>query len=114
MNCALLQFKITIFQSAFGTEANRFHDVYDDIMNIILDLKTIMNLYNLTKVGYLIDSSISKWHDPSFNPDILNNTGLQNQTSDNIFFFEFMLGVILEFAVVNAPYLAHFDDLSAW
>jgi hypothetical protein len=33
--------------------------------------QAIMNLNNLTKVGYVVDSAVSKWHDPSFNPDIL-------------------------------------------
>jgi hypothetical protein len=60
------------------------------------DIKEIMNMNNLTKVAYLIDSSTSIRHDPAFNPDILN-TGLRNHTSDYLFFYEFILGTVLLF-----------------
>jgi hypothetical protein len=66
-------------QGAFATEVNRFHDVYEEVLKIILDIKTIMNLNNLTKVGYLIDTSTSIRHDPAFNPDIME-TGVKINT----------------------------------
>jgi hypothetical protein len=79
----------------------------------MLDIKAIMNLNNLTKVGYLFDSSVSKWHDPQFNPDILK-TGMRNHTSDSLFYFEFLLAHILVFGIGESPYIAQFDQDSAW
>ena len=72
-----------------------------------------MNLNNLTKVGYLIDSSISDRHDPAFNPDIAG-TGLRNRTSDYIFYFQYILAHVLLFGVDRAPYFAQYDQTSAW
>ena len=100
-------------QGSFGTENNRFRDIYTDVLRVVLDIKAIMNLHNLTKVGYLIDSSISKWNDPAFNPDI-GNTGFRSHTSDYIFYFEYILAHVLLFAVDGAAYFVQFDENSAW
>jgi hypothetical protein len=70
-----------------------------------------MDLNNLTKVGYVFDTSISKWHDPAFNPDILN-TGMQNHSSDYIFFFQYILAYALIFAVDGAQFFVQSNEVS--
>ena len=100
-------------QGAFGTELNRYVNIYEDVLKIVFDIKAIMNLHNLTKVGYLIDSSISDRHDPAFSPGIANSS-FRNRTSDYIFYFEYMLAHILLFGVDMAPYFVQYDQTSAW
>jgi hypothetical protein len=70
-----------------------------------------MDVNNLTKVGYVIDTSTSKWNDPTFNPDILS-TGMRNHTSDSIFNFQFMLAYVLTFALNGAQFFVQSNEVS--
>ena len=50
-------------QDSFGQEFNRFNEFYTDLLETILHIKEIMNVNNISKIGYAIDSSVSAYRD---------------------------------------------------
>ncbi len=73
-------------------------------------MKALKNIYNVQKVGFLIDSAIGS----EFNrPDNLLSEKLQNAT--NIFKFQLQLVGIFHM-ILNIPnaYLIQYDEAAAW
>jgi hypothetical protein len=64
-------------------------------------------------VGYLVDSSTSKWHDSNFNPDILNS-GIRNHTSDSLLYFNYFLLHTLYFALDGVQFIAQYNQQAGW
>ena len=48
-----------IHSQTLGTENGQYKDVYDNLMEIGLELNFLKNLYNIRKVGFLLDSAVS-------------------------------------------------------
>ncbi len=47
-------------QAGYATETARYRDIYDDILDMALEIKAIINTHNITKIGFALDSSISQ------------------------------------------------------
>lgn len=67
---------------------------------------------NLTKVAFFFDSSFDPKFDPVYNLDIVNDPHQRNVTFQ--FYYQYMLGVVLEFALDGFNYMIQMDEESAW
>jgi hypothetical protein len=63
----------------FNTEDFRYRDVLDNLMEIGQELTYLKNVYNISKLGFAIDSSISNRHNVQDNFD--QSSQLQNGQS---------------------------------
>ena len=62
---------MTFFRQKLNTEDERYREVWDNLLEIILEINYLKNLYNVTKVGFLYDTAMSSRHNALENP----NTG---------------------------------------
>ncbi len=50
---------------------------------------------------------------PVYNPNIYNS-GMENQTTAYIFYYEYLLAHVLLFALDNSPYMVQYDQDASW
>jgi len=70
----------------------------------------LKNIYNITKIGFLLDSSISRRH------NIAEKSATEKlENGKDIFAFEILLAVIITF-IVNGPqfFIVQYNEKSAW
>ena len=51
----------------YGDERERYKEVYDNLLEIILEINLLTKIYNVTKLGFLYDTALSSRH--SMNED---------------------------------------------
>jgi hypothetical protein len=93
-----------------NTEDERYRDVYNDVLEIALEITQLKNIYNVTKIAWLFDSALSSVH----NAKEIHNTGnLEN--GHNIFHFEILLLQALVL-IINSQmnYFVQYNEQSAW
>ena len=98
-----------LFQ-VFGTENYAYRDVLEDIFDLGNELNTIKNLYKISRVGFLIDSTLATTYNTTDNPfdDVLRN-------GTEIFQYQNMLRKLLVFILgTNKNYIVQFDEQKAW
>jgi hypothetical protein len=52
--------------------------VWDNLLEIILEINYLKNLYNVTKLGFLYDTAMSSRHNQLENPNTGNLVGILN------------------------------------
>jgi len=102
--------KYLLILKTVGTENQRFTTLYDEILEVALELNFLKNVYKVQNVGFLIDSAMSSHY---MGPDNLFNERLVN--ASEIFKFQLMLGYVLE-TVIESPFtfLVQYDEQFAW
>ena len=99
-----------MFSQTANTADQRYQDVYQQVLEMVLEINTLKNLHNITKIGFLIDSSISNRHNIQFGPDtdFIDN-------GNYIFIFQLILVQLITLAVNGQKnYFVQFDEESAW
>ncbi len=51
----------------FKSERQRYKEVYDNLLEIILEIDALTKIYNVTKLGFLFDTAMSSRHGVSEN-----------------------------------------------
>lgn len=99
----------TCFEQTFRNETARYKEVYDYILETALEIKALKNIYNVTKVGFIIDATVSKY-------DAKNGTigGVTGNLAQGIIGFQYLIAVILMTILGSNNYLVQFDEESAW
>ena len=100
---------LILFQT-LNTENERYRDVYDDVLEIALEITQLKNNYNITKIAWLFDSALSSVYAQK---EIKNTDKLEN--GHNIFHFEILLLQALVL-IINSQmnYFIQYDEQSAW
>jgi hypothetical protein len=93
-----------------GTENERYKEVYDNLLEIILEINLLTKIYNVTKLGFLYDTAMSSRHGINENPATGN---LEN--GHNTFHVYFMLMQAILLAVNGQKnYIVQYNEESAW
>ena len=84
--------------------------MYDELLEIGLEIQFLKNLYNITRVGFLFDSALSNRHSA-----LENARSEKLENGHNIFHFEIYLLMALAF-IIHAPayYIVQYNENSAW
>jgi hypothetical protein len=56
----------------YGSEQERYKEVYDHLLEIILEINLLTKIYNVTKLGFLYDTALSSRHSISEDPTTEN------------------------------------------
>jgi hypothetical protein len=78
----------------YGSEANRYREVWDDILEAALEINLLKNIYNVTQLGFLIDTSISRHHNVS---EKVTTENIEN--GKNIFSFEILIALVVAYII---------------
>jgi hypothetical protein len=46
----------------FKSEHKHYKEVYENLLEIILEVDALTKIYNVTKLGFLFDTAMSSWH----------------------------------------------------
>ncbi len=93
-----------------GSESERYKDVWDNILEIGLEINYLKNVYNISKIGFLIDSALSKRH------NMLEKASTENlENGTNIFNFQVLIAMSVAL-IVNGQYnfIVQYDEDAAW
>ncbi len=84
--------------------------MYDDVLEIALEITQLKNNYNITKIAWLFDSALSSVHAQK---EVKNTGNLEN--GHNIFHFEILLLQALVL-IINSQmnYFVQYDEQTAW
>lgn len=94
----------------FGTENYAYRDILDDLFELASEINIVRNVYKVTRVGFLLDSSISSTYNV---PDDPFDDTLKNGTE--IYQFQAMLSKLLVYLTgTNRNYIVQFDEQKAW
>ena len=88
----------------------RYQNVWDNILEIGLEINYLKNVYNISKIGFLIDSALSDRHNIS---EIRSTANLEN--GNNIFNFQVWIAMAVAL-MVNGQYnfIVQYDEEAAW
>jgi len=94
----------------YGDERERYKEVYDNLLEIILEINLLTKIYNVTKLGFLYDTALSSRH--SMNEDATTGN-LEN--GHNIFHVYFLILQAIMLAVNGQKnFVVQYNEESAW
>lgn len=93
-----------------GSENERYKEVYDNLLEIILEINLLTKIYNVTKLGFLYDTAMSSRHGVNENPSTGN---LENGHNTFHVYFLLMQAILL---AVNGQknFIVQYNEESAW
>jgi hypothetical protein len=56
----------------YDSEQERYKEVYNHLLEIILEINLLTKIYNVTKLGFLYDTALSSRHSISKDPNTEN------------------------------------------
>ena len=99
-----------LYLQTLGTENGQYKDVYDNLMEIGLELNCLKNIYNISRVGFLLDSAVS-----SRQQDMILLHGENVTTAFLIFDFQtLLLQTLAMMTQGQRNYIVQYNEDSAW